>query len=67
MSIIDTARREWLTRAILLNARLERERLRYAKSGGRPLETRQLEEAEARVSEHWANAATLVHPEGTES
>ena len=63
MSVLDTARREWLVRAILLNARLERERLRYAKSGGRALETRQLEEAEARLEEHWANATTLTHPE----
>ena len=63
---LATARREWLVRAVVLNARLEKERLRYAASDGRDLEARQLEEAEARLEAHWANAAHLIHPDGSE-
>lgn len=66
MTSLDTARREWLVRAIVLNSRLEKERIRYVAAEGRNLETRQLEAAEARLDEHWQNAASLTHPDGSE-
>lgn len=57
---IDATRREWLVRALVLDARLDKARTRYRVTAGRPLETRQLEHAEAELDAHWKNVGDLA-------